>query len=64
MNMNCYPIKFLAVISIFVGSVSSVLLGGIDSEAKVVFDRYADAIGGVEAFDEIDSARYYFLNNS
>ena len=57
MNMNCYPIKFLAVISIFVGSVSSVLLGGIDSEARVIFDRYADAIGGVEAFDEIDSAR-------
>jgi len=55
--MKCYPIKLFAALSLFGSLLCSVLFGEIDAEAKVIFDRYADAIGGVEAFDEIDSAR-------
>ncbi|MBT5170630.1 MAG: hypothetical protein HOL92_19430 [Opitutales bacterium] len=55
--MKGISIKHCAVYLLFASLMCPILLGGVDPEAKALFDRYADAIGGVEAFDEIDSAR-------
>lgn len=55
--MKRVPSRFAAVLFAFASSLCPQLIAEIDSEARALFDRYADAIGGRDAYEGIESAR-------
>ncbi len=52
-------VRFLSLWAIvaFTGGGTSVLYGEIEPAAKKIFESYAEFLGGVDAFEEIDTAR-------
>lgn len=56
--MKPIPSRLAAVLFALASMLGSQLFGQIDPEAQRIFDRYADAIGGREAYERIVSARW------